>query len=100
MLFARLRHDWRLIGVAAERVAVGAEADLRLVDEVAPAVLASWYLRRFTCSAGPACDPAADLAMEAARTSASRIERRTQLAAADGILAGVAPFIPLTAPVR
>ena len=100
IVFAHLRHDWRLIGVEAERVAPGAAAELRLVDEVAPSVLSTWYLLHFTCRSSAVCDPAADLALEAARTSLVPRERRTQLATADGILAGLTPFIPLTAPVR
>lgn len=100
ILFAHIRHDWRLVGVEAERVGPEVQADLRLVDQVAPSVLASWYLRHFACDSSEVCDPAADLAMEAARTALSRIDRRTQLATADGILAGLTPFIPLTTPVR
>jgi oligopeptide transport system substrate-binding protein len=99
-LFAHLRRDWRLIGVQTERVAPDAPADLRLVDEAAPAVLATWYLRHFTCEARAICDPAADLALDAARLAPTAAERRTQFAAAEGILTGLTPFIPLTAPVR
>jgi oligopeptide transport system substrate-binding protein len=100
ILFAHLRRDWRIIGVEAERVGPGTVAELRLVDEVAPAVLATWYLRHFACGSSAVCDPAADLAMEAARRATSLAERRTQVATAEGILAGLTPFIPLTTPVR
>jgi oligopeptide transport system substrate-binding protein len=100
LVFARLRHDWRLIGVDATRVRPGAGADLRFVDEVAPANLASWYLRHFTCEAGPICDAAADQAMLAARTAARPAERMAQFAIADRILTDLTVFIPLTAPVR
>jgi peptide/nickel transport system substrate-binding protein len=100
LLFARLRRDWASVGVAAERVAAGAPADLRLVDEVAPAGLASWYLRHFACEASPICDPAADEMMAAARIAPDATTRRGLIANADRILAGLGPFIPLTAPVR
>jgi peptide/nickel transport system substrate-binding protein len=100
LLFARLRRDWAAVGVEAQRVPLGAAADLRLVDEVAPAALASWYLRRFSCEASRICDPAADEMMAAARTAPDVATRRTLLADADRILAGLGPFIPLTAPVR
>ena len=99
-VFAYLRRDWRLIGVEAERVPAGAAADLELVDSVAPAALASWYLRHFTCEAGPVCDPLADQALESARIAPTAAERRSQLAVADSILTGIAPFVPLAAPVR
>ena len=100
IVFAHLRHDWRLLGVELERVAPGASADLLLIDQVAPSVLATWYLRHFTCSASAVCDPAADAALQTARNALAPAERQAQLAMADGILAGATVFIPLTAPVR
>ena len=100
LLFARLRRDWAAIGVAAVRVPAGAPADLRLIDEVAPAGLASWYLRHFTCEASKVCDPAADEMMALARIAPDAATRRGLLANADRILARLGPFIPLTAPVR
>ena len=100
LVFAHLRHDWRLIGVDATRVGPAAPADLRFVDEVAPANLASWYLRHFTCEASAVCDATADQALLAARLAARPAERIAQFAIADRILTGLTPFIPLTAPVR
>lgn len=100
LLFALLRRDWAAVGVEAVRVAPGQPADLRLVDEVAPATLASWYLRHFTCDASRVCDPATDAALEAARTSPTQDARRASLVQADTNLAALAPFIPLAAPVR
>jgi peptide/nickel transport system substrate-binding protein len=100
LLFARLRRDWALVGIDSVRVPAGAPADLRLIDEVAPAGLASWYLRHFSCEASPVCDPAADEMMAAARIAPDAASRRGLLANADRILAGLGPFIPLTAPVR
>jgi peptide/nickel transport system substrate-binding protein len=100
LIFAHLRRDWRLIGVEAERVAPNAAAELRLVDAVAPIMLGSWFLRHFTCDAGPVCSEEADAALELARVAKTAAERRTQLAATDRLLAAVTPFIPLAAPVR
>jgi oligopeptide transport system substrate-binding protein len=100
LLFAHLRRDWAAVGVEAVRVPAGAPADLRLIDEVAPAGLASWYLRHFTCEASRICDPAADEMMAAARIAPDAASRRGLLANADRILAGLGSFIPLTAPVR
>ncbi|HEX9964082.1 MAG TPA: ABC transporter substrate-binding protein [Allosphingosinicella sp.] len=100
LLFARLRRDWAAVGVETVRVPAAAESDLRLVDEVAPAGLASWYLRHFSCGSSPVCDPAADEMMAAARIAPDAATRRDLLANADRILAGLGPFIPLTAPVR
>jgi peptide/nickel transport system substrate-binding protein len=100
LVFAHLRRDWRLIGVTAEQVAAEAPADLRFVDQVAPAELATWYLRRFACEASPICDPAADEMLAAARIAPDAASRRGLIANADRILAGAAPFIPIGAPVR
>jgi len=100
LVFAYLRRDWRMIGIEAERVPAGQQADLIFIDEVAPANLGSWYLRHFTCEASGVCDPAADTALQAARLATTPAERSAQFALADGILSRAAPFIPLTAPVR
>jgi peptide/nickel transport system substrate-binding protein len=100
LLFAHLRRDWAMIGVTAQRARPGQAADLRLVDEVAPVSLASWYLRRFTCEANPVCDPAADEMLAAARIAPTPANRRGLLATADRILAEAAPFIPIATPVR
>jgi oligopeptide transport system substrate-binding protein len=100
LLFAHLRRDWATIGADARRVGPGEPADLRLIDEVAPVSLASWYLRHFTCEVSRVCDPAADELMAAARIAPTPENRRALLASADRILAGAAPFIPIAAPVR
>ena len=100
IVFAALRRDWQAIGVEVERVAPGAPADLILIDQIAPANLASWYLRHFTCDASAICDAAADQAMQAARLAATPAERQAQLAVADRILTALVPFVPLSAPVR
>jgi len=100
LAFAWLRRDWRIIGVESQAVPVGAPADLVLIDQVAPANLASWYLRHFTCDSGALCDPAADQALLAARLAPRVADRQAALADADRILTALVPFIPLTAPVR
>jgi peptide/nickel transport system substrate-binding protein len=51
IVFAHLRRDWRAIGIDAVRVRPEAAAELRLIDAVVPAVLATWYLRHFSCDA-------------------------------------------------
>ena len=100
LLFAHLRRDWRAIGVDAIRVGPDADADLRLIDAVAPGNVATWFLRRFSCGANPVCNAEADAALDAARLAQSPAERQRLLAEADRLLAESAPFIPLAAPVR
>ena len=100
LVFAHLRRDWRAIGVDAEAVPAAADADLRLIDAVAPALLPSWYLRRFSCAQSAVCSPEADLLLEQARNSQAPAERQALLASADRILTDITAYIPLTAPVR
>jgi peptide/nickel transport system substrate-binding protein len=100
LVFAHLKRDWATIGVQASAVAANAPAELRLVDDVAPVTLASWYLRHFACDASRVCDPAADELLAAARIAPTPINRGALLAAADRIITDRAPFIPLAQPVR
>jgi peptide/nickel transport system substrate-binding protein len=100
LVFAHLRRDWRAIGIESEAVQRDAQADLRLIDAVAPASIATWYLRRFTCGMSNVCSPEADSILAAARLAQNPQERQALLAEADRTLTGVTPFIPLSAPVR
>ena len=85
--------------VAAEAARLVSKAGIP-VDSVAPANLASWYLRRFACGDSDVCSEEAAAAREAARASSTLLERQAQLATADRLLTDAAVFIPLTAPVR
>jgi peptide/nickel transport system substrate-binding protein len=100
LVFAHLRRDWRAIGINAQRVDPDERADLRLADEVAPASLATWYLRHFTCDRSRVCSKEADAALEAARNTLSMPERQQRLAEADRLLSEAVPFIPLANPIR
>lgn len=100
LIFAILRRDWRAIGVEAERVAPDADADLRFVDSVAPATMAAWYLRNFTCDRARPCSPEADAALASARETQDVGERRALLAKADRLMTDAILFVPIAAPVR
>lgn len=100
LLYAQIAAQWRAIGVPTFRVRADADADLRLVDEVAPADNAAWYLRHFACEASALCDPQADAALIAARRAPNLDERHRQLVIADARLAEVAPFVPIAHPLR
>jgi len=100
LLFAHLKRDWAVIGVEAERVAMPGNADLRLLDAVAPSRGASWYFEQFTCERAAVCDATADAAIESARIARDAPTRANYFAEADRQLADAAIFIPLTAPVR
>ncbi|OHT19239.1 ABC transporter substrate-binding protein [Edaphosphingomonas haloaromaticamans] len=100
LLFSLIRADWRAIGVEAEMVGMKDDADLRLVDRVAPADSGSWYLREFACDRAALCSEEADRLMDAARKVPALAERNLTLADADARLARVVPFIPLAMPLR
>ena len=100
IVFAHLARDWAAVGVAAERVGLADQAELRLIDAVAPVALATWYLRHFACNASRICDPAADEMLAAARIAPTAANRRGLLANADRIMTAATPFIPLASPVR
>lgn len=100
ILFAGIRRQWRAIGVDAVRVRPTDGADLRLIDEVAPADQADWYLSWFLCARGKPCSEEADKAFAAARSATDPALRARMIAEAEQRLAAIAPFIPIAQPLR
>ena len=100
MIFAMIAADWRQIGIETVRVAPDADADIRLVDRIAPADSAIWYLATLACPNPNACDPTVVAAIHAVRTSASLAERGPRLATADAAVTLSARYIPIARPVR
>ncbi len=101
MVFARLAADWRRIGITAVLVPFADEnADLRLIDEVAPNTSANWYLTRTGCDYGLACSTAGDFALSEARAAPSLGQRSAAIARADAAYAANAGYIPLGKPLR
>ena len=86
----------RSIGVEVRRVGEREDADLRLVDAVAPYDSARWYL-------ATACAPCSDDAtakLKAARDANSMSERADALAAADAAVTADSSFIVIARPLR
>lgn len=100
LLFALVRQDWARIGVTAVAVPAGEHADLRLIDSVAPASGASWWLSRFRCGQSVICSAQSDLALDAAHAAATLPERVRWMREAEARLADLVPFIPLAQPLR
>ncbi|MEP6785457.1 MAG: ABC transporter substrate-binding protein [Sphingomonadales bacterium] len=101
ILFARLAADWAAIGVRAVAVAHDApDADLRLIDAVAPNASANWYLTTLSCAAGLVCDAKGDMALESSRIADTLAARGALIATADAALASRASFIALGVPLR
>jgi oligopeptide transport system substrate-binding protein len=99
LLFGRLAADWRRVGIETVR-SNARDADLRLVDQVAPAGSAVWYLNNVACPAPAACSQEAVTALDAARAAESLVERGTQLALADRAVADSGLWVPLAKPLR
>ena len=100
IVFATVRRQWRAIGVVVERVGPRDAADLRLIDEVAPADQADWFLAHFLCARGRPCSEEADQAYEIARTTTDPALRARMISEAEQRLTALAPFIPIAQPVR
>ncbi|WEK43369.1 MAG: ABC transporter substrate-binding protein [Candidatus Sphingomonas colombiensis] len=97
LLWGRIGADLLTIGIQPERVALDdRDADLRLVDVVAPYDSARWFLA-FACTP---CGEAADRALEAARVAPTLAARSDAIAAADAAIAADVPFIPIARPLR
>lgn len=96
ILFGFVGAALRSIGVESRRVTIGAPADLRLVDAVAPYDSARWYL----ATACITCGDAALAAIEAARDASDLTARAQRIAEADAALNDDAAFITIARPLR
>ena len=97
LLFGQIARGLYAIGVRPVRAGIDdADAELRLIDSVAPYDSARWYL----AEACVACSDEAQAAIEAARLAATLDERAQANAAADRALAADVAFIPIARPFR
>lgn len=100
MLFGLVRHGLRMIGLKAERVEMTADADLRLVDEVAAYESVLWYLGRIGCARKIHCSAEAEAALQAASLAPTLDERLARIGQAEALMQAHNGFIALGAPVR
>ena len=100
ILFRRLAGDWRPLGIALVRARAGAQADLRLVDQVAPSTSPAWFVRSFRCGLVPVCSKEADSLMDSARAAANATQRAALLAQAGRLMDDDVLFLPIAAPIR
>lgn len=100
LLFAQVQRDLAEAGITARRVTMSADADLRLIDEVAPSSDPAWALRRLGCDRGLACDPASRAALRAIDEAPDGAARAAAIAEADALLTAHGGFIALGAPLR
>ncbi|MFA6114410.1 MAG: ABC transporter substrate-binding protein [Sphingomonas sp.] len=96
ILYGIVASGLQRIGIDTQRVAIDADADLRLIDAVAPYDSARWYL-------GTACQPCgadAQAAVEAARDAPTLEQRAARIAEADAAVAADIAYIPIARPLR
>lgn len=100
LLFAIVEAGWRAVGVETVRVGFEADADLRLIDRIAPSDHGEWYLQFFRCAAPFPCSTAYDEALEALTAAETPRVRAIRASEAARELESMAPFIPLVRPIR
>ena len=96
LLYAQVAASLIAVGITPERVAQDADAELMLVDAVAPYDSARWYL----ATACVVCGDAAQAAITAAREAPTLADRARRIAAADAAMNADVAFIPLARPLR
>lgn len=84
------------VGISVRRVPMSADADLRLIDQVAPYDSGRWYL----VTACRLCSDDALAAIEAARDAPDLASRARAIATADALLTSDAAYIPIAQPLR
>ncbi|MXP11048.1 ABC transporter substrate-binding protein [Pseudoblastomonas halimionae] len=100
-LFAALSNDFSAIGLESERIAPGDDADLVLVDRVASADSAEWYLNRFRCGiARRLCIEEIDDLLAEARSADPRAVRSVLIDEAAALVEAQQIFISFGQPVR
>lgn len=96
LLYGQIAARLILIGAQPMRVAMDEDADLRLIDAVAPYDSARWYL----ATACVVCSDEARAALEAARDAPDMATRGQHIAEADALMASDVAFIPIATPLR
>jgi len=99
LLLNVLARSWGALGFTVER-GEPSNADLALVDAVAPSASAAWFVRHFRCGMTPICDPEIDKLMDAARDTPVPQQRYALLQQAATRIDDAQLFLPITAPVR
>ena len=100
ILFKRIQSDLRRVGLNARKVSLDKNADVRLIDEIAPYDSAQWFLKQFTCPVTPVCLNDADSQIAEA-DAATNLEIKARLyAQVEKMLVDHYNFIPIAVPIR
>ncbi len=98
LLFLALKLQFAVIGVTLKQVEK--DADLTLIDEVAPYDSASWYLGRLSCARKVHCSAEAEELLKQSADAATMTDRLVLLGQAEPLIQAHNGFIPLATPVR
>ncbi len=100
ILFKRIQSDLRRVGLDARKVSRSEDADVQLIDEIAPYDSAQWFLKQFTCAKTSVCLNDAD-AQIAEADAATNLQIKARLyAEVENILVDHYNFIPIAVPIR
>lgn len=100
ILFRRIQADLRRVGLDARKVGRNEDADVHLMDEIAPYDSAQWFLKQFTCASTSVCLNDAD-AKIAEADAATNLQIKARLyAEVENMLVDHYNFIPIAVPIR
>jgi ABC-type transport system substrate-binding protein len=99
-LMAKLRADWRLIGIDVQMVTNGSYADLELIDEVARYNGAEWYISQLGCARRKLCDEESEYLLQEARATFDTSQRAQKMAEVETQMTRFNNYIPLGQPIR
>ena len=101
LLLERLGSDLKAIGLSVQRVAPGADADLRLIDRMARYDRPAWFFNQLSCAnARGLCSVAADKLVAEAQAEPSLVKRADLFAQAEAQLTVANTYIPFGVPIR
>lgn len=100
LLFASIKADLKSVGLESVKVKYASQADLRLLDEVAPSRDPFWYLRRLSCLHGNVCNSQADARLAEATRADDPLTRAALFREAETMMLDTAGYIPLAEPMR
>lgn len=100
LLFGLLTSDFARIGVPSVRVAADADADLSLIDEVAPYDSAFWFLGRISCAAEISCSVEAMHRLTEAQQAQDPAIMLRKLGESEVLALAHGGYIPLASPLR
>ncbi|AMO72456.1 ABC transporter substrate-binding protein [Sphingorhabdus sp. M41] len=100
ILFKRIQSDLRRVGLDARKVSRNEDADVQLMDEIAPYDSAPWFLKQFTCVKTTVCLNDADSKIAEADTATNLQIKARLYAEVEEMLVDHYNFIPIAVPIR